>query len=126
MAKTVAVLEYPDKGGTMYIESQLQIRYSLSSMLVILTSFSIWARILQVGPGKEYAVPSKAAAVAKDGDTIAIDAGKYTGDEAKWHAHNLPIAPGTYFMRITADNIAIGTKTLWVFSEGRLNGVKTL
>ena len=37
-------------------------------------------RLLQVGPGKVYAVPSAAAAIAESGDVIKIDAGIYDGD----------------------------------------------
>ena len=48
-------------------------------------------RVLQVGPGKTYAVPSAAAAVAQDGDTVEIAAGTYTGDVCAWRAKNLTI-----------------------------------
>jgi hypothetical protein len=47
--------------------------------------------VLHVGPGEQYAVPSQAAAVAKDGDDVQIDAGLYTGDVAVWRANNLTI-----------------------------------
>jgi len=48
-------------------------------------------RLLQVGPGKVYAVPSAAAAIAESGDVIKIDAGIYDGDVAVWRASNLTI-----------------------------------
>ena len=35
------------------------------------------ARVLEVGPDKEFAAPSAAIAAAKDGDTVRIDAGEY-------------------------------------------------
>jgi|GEM_PF-821807 len=49
------------------------------------------ADIIQVGTGKAYSVPSEAAAVAVDGDTIEIDAGRYVGDVAVWRQNNLTI-----------------------------------
>jgi len=48
------------------------------------------ARELAVGPGKPYAVPSEAAAVARDGDTVTIAPGTYY-DCALWHASGLTI-----------------------------------
>ncbi|MDH5447130.1 MAG: hypothetical protein OEY52_16395 [Gammaproteobacteria bacterium] len=45
--------------------------------------------ILQVGPGKTYDTPSAAAAVAKDGDVIEIDAGLYEHDIVVWRRNNL-------------------------------------
>ena len=41
------------------------------------------ARTLQVGADKEYKEPSKAAAAARDGDTVVIDPGEYF-DCAAW------------------------------------------
>jgi hypothetical protein len=48
------------------------------------------AATLEVGPGKKYAAPSAAAAVAQDGDHIVIAAGEYF-DCAIWRANNLVI-----------------------------------
>jgi len=45
---------------------------------------------LEVGPGKPFAMPSGAAAIAKDGDHIAIAPGEYV-DCAVWRANNLLI-----------------------------------
>src|SRR5438270_8461416 len=45
---------------------------------------SATGRVLQVGPGKTYAVPSAAAAAAQAGDVVAIAAGDYHGDVATW------------------------------------------
>ena len=53
------------------------------------------ARVLEVGPGHDYASPSAAAAAALDGDTVTIAAGEYF-DCAIWHADRLTIiGPGT-------------------------------
>jgi hypothetical protein len=47
--------------------------------------------MLEVGAGQTYEVPSLAAAVAQDGDTVAISPGTYF-DCALWHASRLTIA----------------------------------
>jgi len=56
-----------------------------------LSSAPAAARVLEVGAGRAYAMPSDAAAVARDGDTVAIAAGSYF-DCASWHASRLTIA----------------------------------
>jgi hypothetical protein len=48
-------------------------------------------RVIQVGPKRAVKMPSKAAAVARDGDTIEIDAGLYAGDVATWTQDDLTI-----------------------------------
>ncbi len=48
---------------------------STFAMLVMAPAAS--AAMLQVGPGKQYAAPSQAIAVAHDGDTVAIAPGTY-------------------------------------------------
>ncbi len=51
-----------------------------------------WAGLLQVGPGKEFAVPSVAAEFARDGDIVEIDAsGSYDGDVAVWTQNDLTL-----------------------------------
>ena len=47
------------------------------------------ANILRVGPGRAYATPSAAAAVANDGDVIEIDSGDYLDDVVVWRKNNL-------------------------------------
>lgn len=46
-------------------------------------------RLLQVGPTRELRRPSDAARVARDGDIVEIDAGRYVGDVAVWLQHGL-------------------------------------
>src|SRR5437588_11744524 len=48
------------------------------------------ANTLEVGLGKPFALPSQAAAIAKDGDHIEIAAGTYA-DCAVWRANDLVI-----------------------------------
>jgi hypothetical protein len=54
------------------------------------SSTSPQARTLEVGPGKPFALPSHAAAIAQDGDHIQIAAGTYV-DCAVWAANDLVI-----------------------------------
>jgi hypothetical protein len=46
-------------------------------------------RVLKVGPTHELQTPRAAAAIAKDGDVVEIDAGLYERDVAVWSADNL-------------------------------------
>lgn len=48
------------------------------------------ARVIEVGPSRALLVPSQAALVAQNGDTVRIDAGTYV-DCAVWHASRLTI-----------------------------------
>jgi hypothetical protein len=43
----------------------------------------------RVGPDQEYKRPSDLAKIARDGDTIEIEAGTYTNDWAIWYQNNL-------------------------------------
>ena len=48
-------------------------------------------RTWRVGPDRELPTPSAAAAVARDGDTVLIDAGTYVGDVATWTQDDLTL-----------------------------------
>lgn len=63
----------------------------------------VWARTLVVGPDRELAAPSAAAAIAADGDTVVIDGGEYF-DCAVWRANRLLIEG-------SAENVVITDKT---------------
>ena len=72
-------------------------------------------RLLEVGPGNTYAVPSAAAAVAQPGDVVKIASGDYHGDVAVWGASNLTICGvGTTRPRIFADGKSAQGKAIWV------------
>ena len=58
--------------------------------LAVSSVANVHAEILEVGTGQRYKMPSDAAAVARDGDTIAIDPGEYF-DCAVWRANRLTI-----------------------------------
>jgi hypothetical protein len=63
----------------------------LSVVLVAAGGHSVAARVLQVGAGRDYEVPSAAAAAAQGGDTVTISPGTYY-DCALWYANRLTIA----------------------------------
>ena len=77
-------------------------------------------RLLQVGPGKVYAVPSAAAAIAESGDVIKIDAGIYDGDVAVWRASNLTICGARGRAKLYAAGRSADGKGIWVIQGGNV------
>ena len=71
-------------------------------------------RVLRVGPGASYAVPSAAAAAAQAGDVVKIAAGDYRGDVATWRAANLTICGVGGRARLFADGKSAQGKAIWV------------
>jgi hypothetical protein len=73
-------------------------------------------RILKVGPGKTYKLPSQAAAAAHDGDIVEIDAALYDGDVAVWAANHLILRAvgGRAHLRVAGQS-AQG-KGIWVIT----------
>jgi hypothetical protein len=59
-------------------------------------------RVLLVGPDRALKTPSAAAAVARDGDTIRIEAGDYVGDFAVWRRNRLTIEAAGGEVRMVA------------------------
>ncbi len=80
-------------------------------------------RVLRVGPGRELARPSQAAAVARDGDTVEIDAGLYEADVATWRADHLTLRGVGGQARLRAAGQAAEDKAIWVI-RGRNNVVE--
>jgi hypothetical protein len=72
-------------------------------------------RILRVGPGQAYALPSAAAAAAQDGDTVEIYPGTYA-DVAIWRASRLTIRGVGGRPRIDAQGGGAGGKAAWVIA----------
>jgi hypothetical protein len=74
--------------------SQAPTRRLLPLLAVLMTAALFappaMARTLEVGPNKEFKMPSEAAAKAQDGDTVTIAPGEYF-DCATWKANNLTI-----------------------------------
>ena len=77
-------------------------------------------RVLAVGPGQTYALPSAAAAVAQAGDVVRIAAGDYRGDVATWSASNLRICGVGGRARLFADGRSAGGKAIWVVNGANI------
>ncbi|WP_332751631.1 right-handed parallel beta-helix repeat-containing protein [Hydrogenophaga sp.] len=77
-------------------------------------------RVLEVGPGKAYSVPSAAANAAQSGDVIKIAAGDYRGDVATWSDNNLTICGVGGRARLFADGNNAQGKGLWVISGSNI------
>lgn len=69
-------------------------------------------RILEVGPDRALKAPSDAAAVARRGDTIRIDAGSYA-DCAVWITPGLTIEGAGGYAHVR--DVACDGKAIWVF-----------
>lgn len=72
------------------------------------------AQTLRVGPMHELRTPSAAAKVARDGDTIEIQAGVYAGDAAVWRQNNLTIRAIGGRAHLRADGAHAEGKGIWV------------
>ena len=78
------------------------------------------SRVLQVGASRELHAPSAAAAVARDGDTIEIDAGEYPGDVAVWTHDRLTIRAVGGRARLSAAGASAEGKAIWVVRGGAI------
>ncbi|WP_048693465.1 right-handed parallel beta-helix repeat-containing protein [Catenovulum maritimum] len=73
------------------IKRSIQLAFLATSIYPV-SAISATQNIIQVGPEKTYKLPSEAAAIAKEGDVIEIDAAVYSCDAGvKWRASNLTI-----------------------------------
>jgi len=70
----------------------------------------------QVGPGRQYPSPSSVATLVGNGDTVAIDAGVYEADVARWSADNLVLRGVGGYAHLKANGTVYGGKAIWVIS----------
>src|SRR5687768_16216160 len=71
-------------------------------------------RVLSVGPGLMFPTPSKAAAMARDGDVVEIHAAIYSGDVAVWRANHLTLRGVGGRPHLKADGASAQGKAIWV------------
>ena len=71
-------------------------------------------RILRVGPGQTLKRVAEAARVARDGDTVEIEAGDYEGDVASWAQNDLTLRAVGGRARLDAHGAASEGKAIWV------------
>ena len=72
------------------------------------------AAILKVGPSQTLQTPSAAAAIARDGDSVEMDAGDYPGDVAVWRASRLTLRGVNGYARLAAAGRSAEQKAIWV------------
>jgi len=70
----------------------------------------------QVGPTRQLQQPSDAAEIAKDGDTIEIDAGVYDNDYANWNQNNLTIRGVGGMAHLRSRGLIPNGKAIWIIS----------
>jgi hypothetical protein len=83
-------------------------------LAAVLTPALATAATLRVGPTASLKVPSAAAAVAKSGDTIEIEAGDYTGDTAVWTQSGLKLVGVGGQPHLKAEGHSAEGKAIWV------------
>ena len=71
-------------------------------------------RVLQVGSTRLLRSPSAAAVIARDGDTIEIDAEEYRGDVAVWTRDGIVIRAVGGQARLVAAGASAESKAIWV------------
>ncbi|HYZ61057.1 MAG TPA: hypothetical protein VE650_01285 [Acetobacteraceae bacterium] len=82
-------------------------------LAAIVLATTAHARTLSVGPGQAYPTPSAAAAVAQDGDEVAIQPGRYV-DCAVWRANRLTITGVGPADRVVIENRVCEWKAIFV------------
>ena len=90
---------------------------SLLASVLALAARPAAARVLEVGPGSAYAVPSAAAAAARDGDTVAIAPGEYF-DCAIWHANGVTISALAGGAVVLTDRACEGKASFVIQADG--------
>lgn len=82
------------------------------------------AAVLRVGPGRQVKSLAEASKLAKDGDTIEVDAGEYVGDVAVWSQNRLVLRAVNGRARLVANGQAAEGKGIWVVraQEVRVQG----
>ena len=77
-------------------------------------------RTWRVGPDRELRAPSAAAAVARDGDTVLIDAGTYVGDVATWTQDDLTLRGVGGRAHLRAAGESAQGEAIWVIAGDRV------
>lgn len=79
---------------------------------------STWAGTIAVGPTREVRTLGEAARLARDGDTVLVDAGIYRRDVAVWTQNRLALRAVGGRVRLVADGAAAEAKAIWVVRGG--------
>ena len=87
---------------------------ALAGTLLAAELFAASGVVLRVGPQHELKSPSAAAQLARDGDTVEIEAGLYAGDVAVWRQNNLTLRAIGGRAHLRADGAHAEGKAIWV------------
>jgi len=90
-------------------------------LMGMLGPVALAAQVIQVGPQRQVATLAVAAAVAKSGDTIEVDAGTYPADVAIWTQDRLSIKAVGGRVRLLALGAAAEDKAIWVVRGGDIS-----
>ena len=81
---------------------------------------AVAAQTIQVGVKRAVQTIAEAARLAKDGDTVEVDAGSYHGDVAVWGQRNLRVRAVGGRARLLANGAAAEGKAIWVVRGGQI------
>lgn len=76
------------------------------------------ADTLRVGPQRELKTIAAASQLARDGDTVRVDAGEYHADVAVWTQQRLTLRTEGGRVRLLATGAAAEGKAIWVIRNG--------
>ena len=106
------------------------------SRLITLVSFCFWAvsiiavspvdaaeggRRIEVGAQRAVKTLSEASLLAKDGDTVEVDAGDYLRDVAVWTQNDLTLRAKNGRARLIAQGASAESKGIWVVRGGNIS-----
>jgi hypothetical protein len=89
---------------------------TLVPILLLATFATAGSTTWLVGPSRAQTKPSAVATLVHDGDTIAIDAGTYEADVARWSANNLVLKGVGGYAHLKANGTVYGGKAIWVIA----------
>jgi hypothetical protein len=70
---------------------------------------------LQVGRGKRFESPADAAAAARDGDVVELDAGEYIGGVARWPQNRLTVRGVGDRAHVRGGGKSVAGRDVWLF-----------
>ncbi len=73
-----------------------------------------------VGPTRNYKKPSSVSTLVQNSDTVAIDAGIYLSDTARWSANNLVLKGVGGMAHLKANGASFGGKAIWVITGNNI------
>lgn len=81
---------------------------------------SVSGRTLHVGANRPIRTIAEAAVLARDGDTVQIDAGSYVNDVAIWQQDNLTLRANGGRVLLQTNGVSAEGKGIWVVRGGRI------